>query len=120
MKDVHLAAMETKFADIVWANAPLTTRELISICDKELNWARTTTYTVLKNVSNRGIFKLENKTVSVLIPRDEFYAIQSENIVNKDFGGSLPAFLAAFTSRQKLSERDISEIRQMLDSYNEK
>lgn len=120
MKNVYLATMETKFADIVWANAPITSSELVRICGEELNWARTTTYTVLKKVCSRGIFKLEKKMVTVLIPKDEFYAIQSENFVNKDFSGSLPAFLAAFTSRRKLSEKDISEIRKMLDSYTEK
>ena len=115
MKDVHLAAMETKFADIVWANAPLTTRELISICDRELNWARTTTYTVLKKFCNRGIFQAENKLVTVLIEKDVFCAMQSESFVENTFEGSLPAFVAAFTSRKKLSEKERAEIQRLLD-----
>ena len=115
--ETRLGLVESRFADIVWSNAPLTTRELINICKKELNWARTTTYTVLKKLCLRGIFHIENCQVSVLIPKDEFHAIQSEQFVSNIFSGSLPAFMASFASRKPLTEKDVEEIQKLLDSY---
>ncbi len=117
--DLKLATVESRFADIVWANAPLTTRELVNICKEELNWARTTTYTVLKKLCDRGIFEMNAKTVSVLIPKDEFHAIRSEQFVKEDFQGSLPAFVAAFTTRQNLSREDLNELKKLIDSMGE-
>jgi len=83
-----------------------------------LEWARTTTYTVLKKLCERGIFKTENGVVTVILTRDEFYAVRSEQFVNDSFGGSLPAFIAAFTSRRKPTAKELAEIRKMLDSYD--
>ncbi len=120
MDEMKLGAVEGRFADIVWQNEPLTTKELVSLCEKELNWKRTTTYTVLKKLCERGIFKTENSTVTALISRDEFYSIQSERFVEETFKGSLPAFLAAFTSRKKLSAKEVSELRRLVDEYEEK
>ena len=119
MEMTRLGVVESRFADIVWANAPMTTRELIDLCWKELNWKRTTTYTVLKKMCDRGLFNMENSTVTVLIPKDEFHALQSEHFVTNTFGGSLPAFLAAFTSRRKITQKELEEIRKMLDQYEE-
>ena len=96
MDEMRLGMVEARFADIVWQNAPLSTKELVLICQNELNWKRTTTYTVLKKLCERGIFKTEDSKVSVLITRDNFYAMQSERFVEDTFGGSLPAFIAAF------------------------
>ena len=110
-----LGLVESKFADIVWENAPITTKELVSICGSRLLWKRTTTYTVLKKLCERGIFVTEDSIVRVLIPKDEFFALQSEDFIERSFGGSLPAFIAAFSSRKKLTERDISEIRALID-----
>ena len=112
---MRLGAVESKFADIVWANAPLTTAELIKLCAEQLNWKRTTTYTVLKRLSERGLFVTENSVVSVLMTRDEFYSRQSREIVEENFGGSLPSFIAAFTSAKKLSDREVAEIRAIID-----
>lgn len=117
MAVIKLGLVESKFADIVWTNAPLTSRELVALCAKELNWARTTTYTVLKKLCERGIFKMENSIVTVLITKDEFHALQSEKFVNDNFAGSLPAFLAAFTSRKKLTQEEVDEIKHMVDSF---
>ncbi|MBQ8404419.1 MAG: BlaI/MecI/CopY family transcriptional regulator [Clostridia bacterium] len=117
MEEMKLGIVESRFADIVWQNAPLTTKELIAICEKELNWKRTTTYTVLKKLCERGIFAMENSTVTVKISKDEFSAIQSEKFVDETFSGSLPAFIAAFASRKKPSEKEIAEIRKMIDSF---
>ena len=116
MNDFRLGVIETKFAEIIWANAPISTTNLIRLCESELGWKRTTTYTVLKRLSERGIFKNDNGTVTVLISKDEFYSMQSEKVVKESFGGSLPAFIAAFTSRQNLSENEIAEIRTMIEN----
>ena len=96
---------------------PLLLAAYVAICAKELNWARTTTYTVLKKLCQREIFDMQNSIITVLITRDEFHALQSEKFVNEIFEGSLPAFLAAFTSRKKLSQAEVDEIKQMVDSF---
>ena len=119
MGDLKLGAVEAHFADLVWQNEPLTTKELVALCEKELSWKRTTTYTVLKKLCEKGIFRTENSTVSSLIARGEFYAMQSEKFVEDTFDGSLPAFIAAFASRKKPSEEEIEEIRRMIDSLKE-
>lgn len=115
METYTLGNIESRFADIVWEHAPIKTGELIQLCEKELGWKRTTTYTVLKKLSERGIFENRSGTVVVLISREEFYARQSERYVENSFDGSLPGFLAAFTSRRKLSEKEIEELQQIID-----
>lgn len=117
MEDTRLGLVEGRFADIVWQNAPLSTKNLVALCEKELTWKRTTTYTVLKKLCERGLFCTENGEVSVLVTREAFYAAQSEKFVEDTFGGSLPAFIAAFTSRKALSEEELRQIRHMIDSY---
>ena len=117
MTDIRLGLVEARFADLVWSNEPLTTKELVALCEKELNWKRTTTYTVLKKLCERGLFKTEQSVVSVLITRDDFYAMQSEKFVEDTFDGSLPAFIAAFASRKKPSEQEIEEIRRMIEKF---
>lgn len=119
MKSKGLGAVESRFADIVWANEPLKTSELVRICSDELNWKRTTTYTVLKRLSDRGLFENNGGLVSAKITRDEFYLMQGESLVDEVFNGSLPAFLAAFTSNKRLSREDVDEIRRLIDSYEE-
>ena len=115
----NLGLVEGKFCDLVWANAPITTAELVKLCEKELNWKRTTTYTVLKHMINRGLFENDNKTVRVLITRDEFYADQSMEYVSEQFEGSLPKFIAAFTSKSKLSRAEAKELKRMIDNASE-
>ena len=117
MEEYKLGMVESHFADIIWANEPLTTKELVNHCEKELNWKRTTTYTVLKKLCDRGIFKTEQSVVSSLIKKEEFYAIQSEKFVEDTFHGSLPAFIAAFSLRKKPSREEIEEIKKLIDSY---
>ena len=119
MADIKLGMVEAHFADIVWENEPLTTKELVAICEKELSWKRTTTYTVLKKLCERGLFKTENSIVTALMSKSEFYAIQSEKFVDETFAGSLPAFIAAFSSRKKPSAKELEEIKKMLDSFEE-
>ena len=115
MKDMKLGAIETRFAEIIWSNEPLTTNQLIKLCAEELEWKRTTTYTVLKKLCDKGIFRTENSLVTAVISKQEFEGMQSEQVVEETFKGSLPAFLTAFNSRKKLSNADIDEIQKLID-----
>lgn len=114
MEELRLGAVEAKFADIIWNNEPLTSRELVSLCERELGWKKSTTYTVLKRLCDRGLFCNENGTVTSKMSKTEFTSAQSEKFVEDTFGGSLPAFMAAFTRRKRLSEDDLAEIQKMI------
>ncbi len=116
MADYKLGPVETRFADIIWNNAPLTTGQLVKLCADTLEWKRTTTYTVLKKLCEKGIFKTENSMVTVLISRAEFEGMQSQQFVEETFHGSLPAFLTAFSSRKKLSQQELDELQRLIDS----
>lgn len=116
MKDMKLGVIETRFAQIIWDNEPLTTNQLIRLCAEELEWKRTTTYTVLKKLCEKGIFKTENSLVTAIISRQEFEGMQSEQFVEETFQGSLPAFLTAFNSRKKLTDAQIDEIQKLIDT----
>jgi len=119
MAEMKLGVVESRFADIIWLNGPLSTAELVRLAESELKWKRTTTYTVLKRLSERGLFKNDGGTVSALVSREEFYSLQSEKFVEETFGGSLPAFLAAFTARKELSTEEIAELKKLIASYGE-
>ena len=119
MGDLRLGVIESRFADMIWEKEPVSTAELVKLAGGEFAWKRTTTYTVLKRLCERGIFRLEDSVVTSLISRDDFYAMQSEKFVSENFGGSLPAFFAAFTARKGISSEDLQEIRRMIDSYGE-
>ena len=119
MTEMKLGMVEARFADIIWAQEPFTTKELVALCDEQLNWKRTTTYTVLKKLCDRGIFEMRDRMITVLIPKENFRAIQSEHFVEQTFSGSLPAFLAAFTSRKTPSAEELEEIKKLLDSLGE-
>ena len=116
MADYKLGEVESMFADIIWNNEPLPSRRLAELAEQALNWKRTTTYTVLKRLCDRGLFQNQGGTVTALISRREFYALQSEKFVEDTFSGSLPAFLAAFGSRKKLSNAEIDELQAIIDS----
>ena len=115
MPENKLGVMESRFADIVWEHQPLSSGALAKLCAEQLNWKRTTTYTVLKKLCDRGLFQNEQGTVRALLTREEFYAAQSRQFVADTFAGSLPAFVAAFSSRQKLSADEIDQLQQMID-----
>ena len=119
MTEYKLGVVEKRFADIIWQNEPVSSGELVRLCEKELNWKKSTTYTVLKKLCERGIFVTENSVVTSLISKNEFYAIQSEKFVEETFRGSLPAFIAAFGSRKKPSAEELKEIRKIIDSFGE-
>ena len=112
---MKLGSVESRFADIVWEHAPVTTAELVRLCARELDWKRTTTYTVLKKFCQRGIFLTENSMVTVLITREEYYARESADLVSHAFNGSLPAFLVAFTRNKRLTEEEIDQLQQLID-----
>ena len=117
MDDLKLGVVESRFAEIIWCNAPLHSRDLVRLCQEELNWKKPTTYTVLRKLCERGIFRNVDGIVSVVISREDFFAMQSEQFVQETFQGSLPAFLAAFSSRKVLSREEVAEIRKMIESY---
>ena len=116
MAEYKLGEIETIFADIIWDNEPLSSRRLAEMALERLDWKRTTTYTILKRLCDRELFQNEGGTVTSLVSRDEFYARQSEKFVEETFHGSLPAFLAAFGSRKKLSDSEIDELQKVIDS----
>ena len=115
MSDYKLGAAEAKFADLIWENEPLTSGALSKLGKAALGWKKTTCFTVLKRLCDRGIFQNQGGTVTSLISRDEFYARNSEAYVEETFGGSLPAFLAAFGSRKKLSDREVEELQKLIE-----
>lgn len=116
MGEYKLGEMESIFADIIWQQEPLSSRMLSELAEQRLNWKRTTTYTVLKRLCDRGLFQNNGGQVTSLVSRGEFYARQSEEFVDSAFQGSLPAFLAAFSSRKKLSDSEIQELQKLIDS----
>ena len=117
MSRVELGEMQTRFMDIVWREEPIGSGELVKICEKELNWKKPTTYTILRRLCERGLLQNVGGTVSSLISCEDFYAAQSEQFVEESYNGSLPAFIAAFTSRKKLSEKELDEIQKMIDEF---
>ena len=119
MEELRLGAVESKFADIIWNKEPIPSGELVKLCNQKLEWKKSTTYTMLKRLCERGIFKNENGVVSSILTKEEFGAAQSERIIEDTFDGSLPAFIAAFASRKKLSEKDVEEIQKMIDEIRE-
>ena len=116
MQEYKLGEVESRFADIIWNNEPLSSRRLSELAEQALGWKRTTTYTVLKRLCDRGLFQNQGSMVSSLISRQEFYAVQSEKFVEETFSGSLPPFFATFGSRRKLSDAEIDELQKVIDA----
>ena len=114
-----LGAIESQFAELIWSHAPISSGELVKLCLQELEWKKSTTYTVLKKLCEQGLFQNEGGVVTALVSREAFYALQSEKFVEEAFSGSLPAFIAAFTKRKTLSKAEIAQIRRMIDEYRE-
>lgn len=117
MKDCRLTEAETKFAEIIWVNEPLKSSELVRLCEEALSWKKSTTYTMLKRLEDKGIFQNENGLVRSLMSKEDFYAEQSKQFVAETFEGSLPRFVAAFTRRKKLSEKEIEELQKLIDEH---
>ena len=119
MEKYKLGEMEQKFADLIWENEPVSSRALTELCEKAFSWKRTTTYTMLKRLCEREIFQNESGTVTSLMSKSEFGAAQGEQFLTETFDGSIPRFLAAFTRRKKLSEKEIKEIQKLIDDHRE-
>ena len=115
MEDTKLGVIETRFADLIWQHQPLSSGELVKLCQQELLSLIHITYTVLKKLCERGLFQNQSGTVTAAVSRQEFHALQSERFVEDTFQGSLPAFLAAFTARKKLTEEEIQELQALID-----
>ena len=119
MAEIQLGAVESRFADIIWEREPVTSAELTQLAAEKLAWKRTTTHTVLHRLCDKGLFQNNNGVVTSLLSRQEFYARHSKKYVDETFAGSLPAFLAAFTSEKKLTAEEITEIRELIDRAGE-
>jgi predicted transcriptional regulator len=119
MSIYQMGAIEAQFADIVWQNEPIASTELCKISLDKFGWKKSTTYTVLKRLCEKGILKNENGSVTSLISKEEFYSHQSDRFVNENFGGSLPAFIAAFTAKNNLTREQIAELREMINKFEE-
>ena len=117
MADIELGAQQAQFAEIVWENEPVGSGELVKICEKKLNWKKPTTYTVLRKLCEKGILQNIDGIVTSVMSKDEFNSAKSEQFVEETFSGSLPAFIAAFASRKKLSKAEVDEIQKMIDEF---
>ena len=111
-----LGAVEARFAELIWENEPLPSNRLTRLAEQELGWKKSTTYTILKRLCERGLFQNEGGQVSSLVSREEFQAAQSEQFVEEAFGGSLPAFVAAFGSRRRLTDSELDELERLVES----
>ena len=119
MKEYQMGAVESRFADMIWENEPITSTELSKQSEEALGWKKSTTYTVLKRLCDKGLFQNEKGIVTSLVSREEYYSLQSEKFVEETFEGSLPAFLAAFTARKGLSAEEVEQLRKLVDEYGE-
>ena len=108
---------EYRLCLILWEHEPIRSKELVRLCQEQLGWKSTTTYTVLKRLSDRGVLKNENTVVTSLVSKDQVQAAELEEFVEKTFEGSLPAFVAAFTRHKKISQKEIDAVQDMIDQY---
>lgn len=119
MNEKQMGVIESRFADLIWEQEPIPSPELAKQSEEIFGWKKSTTYTVLKRLCDKGLFQNKKGTVTSLLSREEFYALQSERFVEETFRGSLPAFLAAFTAKKKLTAEEVELLRRMVDEYQE-
>ena len=120
MREYKLAEGEARFAELIWQKEPITSPELVKLCEKEFQWKKSTTYTVLKKLCQRGIFQNEKAVVTSLISKEDFYSYKSRKFVEESFGGSSPRFLTAFMGRGgTLTKEQAEEIRELINKYEE-
>ena len=115
MADIRMGPAETQFAEIIWEHEPIASGELSKIAEEKLHWKKTTSFTVIKRLSERGIIQNQKGIVTSLISREEFFARHSEQYVQDTFDGSLPAFMAAFSTHKKLTDREIDEMKRLIE-----
>jgi len=118
VKNICLTEAENKLADLIWREAPLTSPDLVAISKGELGWEKSTTYTILKKLCDKGVFKNENASVSVVLTRQEQMSRQSHRYIDDTFGGSLPRFVASFISGGNLSSEEALELRRLIDAHD--
>lgn len=119
MEQLKLCESEYRFADIVWENEPMGSGELVKLCEERLGWKKSTTYTVLKKLCEKGVLKNENTVVTALIKQEQVQRYESEQLVSRAFGGSLPQFIAAFMGDKKLTKAQADKLKKLIDSYKE-
>ena len=115
MNDLKLCESDYRFMSVVWDSAPVSSGMLVRLCQERLGWKKSTTYTVLKKLADKGFLKNEDSTVTALIPREQVQIFESGYVVDKSFGGSLPAFIAAFTQGRRLTAQEADEIQRLID-----
>ena len=114
-----MGEVESRFADLIWANEPISSGSLVKLCEQELKWKKSTTYTVLKKMCDKGLLQNEKAMVTVAVPREKVDNYAAEDFVGRTFGGSLPGFLAAFMGGKKLSAQEADELKNLIDQYQE-
>ena len=119
MREYKLTEAESKLADIIWINEPISSPDLVKLCEVSLDWKKSTTYTMLKKLEMKELFKNDKGSVTALLTKEEFFANQTEQIVEDGFNGSFPRFLAAFTRHKKLSDKEINELQRLIDEHKE-
>ncbi len=119
MEKCKLGEMEQKFAALIWTREPVPSGELVRLCEENFAWKKSTTYTMLKRLCERGLFENRGGMVSALMSEEDFHALQGEEFLKESFGGSLPQFLAAFTRRNRLSRQEIQELQRLIDEHEE-
>ncbi len=117
MEQYKLGEMEQRLAQMIWENAPIASGQLAKLCESAFGWKRTTSYTMLKRLCDRGIFCNENGVVRVIMSGEEFRSAQGELFINENFGGSLPQFLLAFSRRKRLSEKEVEQLKKLIEEY---
>ncbi|MFG6367140.1 MAG: BlaI/MecI/CopY family transcriptional regulator [Lachnospiraceae bacterium] len=110
---------EYRFCEILWENEPVTSSELVRLCRERLEWKKSTTYTVIRRLSERGVLKSEDAVVTSLVSREDVQSAESTEVVERTFSGSLPSFIAAFTRKKNLSKQEIDEIQKIIDNYKD-
>jgi predicted transcriptional regulator len=119
MEDLKLCESEYRFATLIWENEPIASGELVVLCEKYLGWKKSTTYTVLKRLCQRGVFKNENAMVTAIIKQEQVQKFESQQFIKRTFGGSLPKFITAFMDEKKLSKAEADQLKKLIDSYKE-
>lgn len=117
--EYKLGEIEMKFAELIWENEPISSGELTKRCETALSWKKSTTYTILRRICDRGLFRNENGVVTSAVTKEEFLSRQSEQFVENTFQGSLPRFLAAFTAGKKLSDQEVAELKRIIEENEE-
>ena len=119
MGDLELGKIQTEFAEVIWEKEPVGSGELVKLCDEKFGWKKSTTYTVLKKLCEKGIFQNQDGVVTSVLSKEEFYAAKSDRFVEDTFKGSIPAFIAAFAFGKKLTKKEVDEIQNMIDKFKE-